>query len=87
MNKGRWVFEPSTDPQVEDDIWVLSGSVYSVQVASPSEYLVMEFHEAQGWGQDHGLFKTLKEAMAKAEALANRKRGDFRMNGRPGGRR
>ena len=81
MNKRKWVFHPSPDKEKVDDVWTLSGTIYHVQVAGRSEYVVMEFHEAEGWGQDHGVFKTLKVAMTKAEALANRKRWDASMNG------
>jgi hypothetical protein len=85
MSKGRWVFNPSPDREKVDDVWTLSGTVYHVQVAGRSEYVVMEFHDAEGWGQDHGVFKTLKAAMTRAEVLADKKRGGS-MNGRPGRR-
>jgi hypothetical protein len=83
MSKIKWIFQPSPNDELVDDTWTLSGTVYHVQVAGAREYVVMEFHEAEGWGRDHGVFKTLKKAMTRAEVLAGRTRWDVSMNGRP----
>lgn len=66
--KALFTFEAAEDPSVEDDQWVLKANpdVTIQDCAYAGGYAVSQFNKEEGLMYDHGVFKTLKSAAAKA---------------------
>lgn len=64
-------FIPADDPQLVDDEWTLKANPnITIQVCGyAGGYAVNEFNPDEGLMTDHGVFKTLKAAVAKALAV------------------
>jgi hypothetical protein len=82
MTKFNWIFEPSTNPQVEDDEWLMENPYspdhrFGIQDcrAYAGGYSVNEYFYEPGQAgnlsscKSHGTFRSRKAAMAYAEKL------------------